>query len=86
MSRNVAGGQNRSCAGLDTQVAWVIADHRLRIDRREFAVSGKVEGFNAPILEILIGEVRAPSGAIVRRVRGVSARCNRTLPQLVVSI
>eukprot|EP01043_Picozoa_sp_COSAG02_P043887 COSAG02_NODE_3862_length_6130_cov_2.580501_2_plen_89_part_00 len=86
MSRDVAGGQNRSCTRLDAQVAWVIADHRLRIDRREFAICGKVEGFDAPILEILVSEVRAASGVIVRRVCGVSARCNRTLPHVTLGV
>ena len=86
MSRNVTSGQNGSCARFDTQVARVIANHRLRIDDREFAICGKAEGFNAAILEILVGEVRAASGAIVRCVSGISARRNRTLSQMTFAI
>ena len=81
MPGDVAGCQQIVSARLDTQVARVVPGHRLRIDERKLAVGRKVERLDAAILEILVGEVRAATGAIVRGVSGISARCNRPLPR-----
>ena len=86
MPGDVAGCQQAAGTRLDTQVAWVIAGHRLRIDEGQLAVGGKAERLDAAILEILVGEVRAATGAIVRGVSRVSARCNRAPPRRTLAI